>query len=310
MTIKQLQYIVALDTHRHFVRAAESCFVSQPTLTLQVKKLEEQVGLIIFDRSSQPLTPTPMGSKFIARARRILREIEQLKELVNHDRNLIEGTFKVGIIPSLSQYLLPLFLEVFTEAHPKAKLIIKELHSATIIKSLKNNTLHIGIMATPTKESQLREIPLYYEPFLVYAHPKSPLLQHQRIAANDLKAEGLWLLDSAHCFRNQTLNICQKAADLPKDKSISFENVSIGTLKKLIRNMYGYTLIPELAYDAHTDQELVRRFSEPEPAREISLVVHNSFTKERLLTSLQQAITQNVPQNFRKNHRFTTIEWR
>ena len=309
MTLQQLQYVVALDTHRHFVRAAESCHVSQPTLTLQVKKLEGEIGMLIFDRSTMPLTPTPMGEQFILRARQILREVDSLKALVNEDRHTLKGTFRIGIIPTVAPYLLPRFLKHFSDAFPEVNLEIKEIQSEQIIHRLHHNTLDIGILATPLSDRALREIPIYHEPFLIYAHENDPMLNKQEVRSEDIHHKGLWLLDQGHCFRNQVLNICQHQELVHSDR-IVFETGSIETLKNMIQSHSGYTLIPELAVRNPMDKPYVRRFVEPQPAREISLVVHQSFTKELLLTNLRKSIVERIPDDFRSNNRMSRIEWR
>lgn len=310
MTLQQLLYVVALDNHRHFVKAAESCFVAQPTLTLQVKKLEEEVGMIIFDRSSQPLKPTPMGEKFILKAREIIRGMESLKEMVNEEREQLEGTYVLGIIPTLAPYLLPRFLKNFCNDHPKVKFEIKEMQSIQIIQALKANQLHIGIMATPVDDSAIREIPLFYEPFLVYASEGHPLLKKKEITPADIVEHGLWLLNEGHCFRNQVLNICNKTNTIPAHPGVSFESGSIETIKNMVQSDMGYSLVPELSVTMKSEKDLVRRFQEPELTREISMVVHNSFTKEVLLDHLRQTIIENVPSSFKTNNRFVRIKWR
>ncbi|MBL3655197.1 hydrogen peroxide-inducible genes activator [Fulvivirga sediminis] len=310
MTLQQLQYIVALDTHRHFVKAADSCFVAQPTLTLQVKKLEEEIGINIFDRSTQPIAPTLMGERFIIKARQILREVAGLKEMVNQELNEVKGKFKIGIIPTIAPYLLPLFLKNFSDDHPDIYLEIKEIQSEEIIAGIQNNTLDIGIMATPLSESHVREIPLFYEPFLVYAHRDHLLLKKEAADPANIERKGLWLLDKGHCFRNQVLNICDEERHNNTETRISFESGSIETLKNMIQSHSGFTLIPELAVHPSYDNDFVKRFKEPQPAREVSLVVHNSFTKELLLSKLRKYILKGVPDGFKKNERFITVKWR
>lgn len=310
MTIQQLQYVVALDNHRHFVKAAESCFVAQPTLTLQVKKLETEIGVAIFDRSSQPIVPTSMGERFIVKARYILKEVESLKELVNQDRNELEGTYKIGVIPTLAPYLLPLFLKAFTEDFPKVYLEIREMQSEEIIKSLLHDKLDIGIMATPLEENYLREIVLFYEPFSIYAHQDHPISKKKELSGDAIREKGLWLLDKGHCFRNQVINLCDKDEQLTATKRISFESGAIETLKNMIQRFSGYTLIPELAINPQTDTPFIRPLPSPQPAREISLVVHRNFTKELLLNSLRKVINEAVPEHFKKNQRFYTVNWR
>jgi len=309
MTLQQLQYVVALDTHRHFVRAAESCFVAQPTLTLQVKKLESQISLVLFDRSSTPLKPTPMGTLFIAKARHILREIEELKTLVNQEKEQMEGQFRIGVIPTVAPYLLGLFINDFIQKHPDTQLTIQEMQSEDIIQSIKKDQLDIGIMATPVEERDIREIPLYYEPFMVYADPNHEILKKSKVTPKDLRPDDLWLLGQGHCFRNHTLNLCEIKQD-DTSKSLKMEAGSIETLKNLIQKVHGYTLIPELSYDIKREENHCIRFTDPQPVREISLVVHRTFTKEKLITELRKSIIRHTPKAYKKNHRFVTVEWR
>ena len=310
MTLQQLLYIVALDDHRHFVKAAESCFVAQPTLTLQVKKLEEEVGITLFDRTSQPLVPTPMGEQFILKAREILRGAESLKEMVNSEKEQLTGTYTLGIIPTLAPYLLPRFIKKFCDFHPGVKLEIKEMQSTQILKALKSNLLNIGIMATPVDDNSIREIPLFYEPFLVFASEGHFLLQKQEVEPGDIVEEGLWLLNEGHCFRNQVLNICNKTSELPSHPGLSFESGSIETIKNMVRSDMGYSLIPELSINNLMDKDLVRRFKEPQLTREISLVVHHSFTKEVLLDHMRKSIVDHIPDDFKRNNRVVRVKWR
>lgn len=309
MTIQQLQYVVALDTHRHFVKAAESCHVTQPTLTLQVKKLEKQISAVLFDRSCQPLEPTAIGELFILKARRILQEIDELKETVNGERDQTDGIFRVGIIPTLAPSLLPLFIADFINKHPQTRLVIEELQSESIIEALHNKQLDLALIVTPLNEPDLREVPLFYEPFLLYTDVNNSLLQRESISPEQLKPDGLWVLRQGHCFRNQTLNICEFDVS-EHHRNLIMEGGSIGTLKRLINEVTGYTLIPELAYDHENDSKQVIQFEEPKPVREVSIVVHKHFTKEKLITELKRTILEHTPDSFKKNERYMTVVWR
>ena len=309
MTLQQLQYVVALDTHRHFVKAAESCHVAQPTLTLQVKKLEEQMSTILFDRSKQPLEPTPLGEIFIIKARQILREIDELKEIVSSEKDQMNGEFKLGIIPTLAPSLLPLFIGDFLGKHQDTQLVVEELQSEEIIEKLEQKQLDLGILVTPLNEPDIREVPLFYEPFLIYADENQQLLKKDKVDVSDLRPEGLWLLRQGHCFRNQTLNICRfDVSENPRN--LVMEAGSIETLKKMILKVSGYTLIPELSFNKNNDMSNIIRFNDPQPVREVSIVVHKHFTKERLISELRRSIIAHTPQSFKKNTRFITVKWR
>ena len=181
MTIQQLEYIIALDTHRHFVRAAEKCFVTQPTLTIQVKKLEEEIGVEIFDRTKHPVEPTITGERIILKARSILREVKGLSEIIQGEKETLEGTFKLGIIPTMAPYLLPRFLKSFSESYPKTRLVIEELESDSIIDKLLKDELDIALMSTPLNETALREVKLFNEPFVVYADKNHTLRKKREV---------------------------------------------------------------------------------------------------------------------------------
>jgi len=310
VTLQQLRYLIALDTHRHFGQAAKSCFVAQPTLTLQVKKLEQELEVQLFDRSSNPIVPTALGSKVIYQARNILNEVESLRGLLKSETDAIEGEFVVGIIPTLSPYLVPLFISSFSEQFPQAKLRIRELQSEDIMTGLLRNSIDIGLLVTPLEEKQLREIVLFYEPFLIYASPEEDILQQSPLLPDHIQREDIWILEKGHCFRNQVLNICDGQSDQSVNPNFSFEAGSIETLKNLVRNNLGYTIVPEMSIDPKHDKSLVKRFAEPQPAREVSLVVNKNFARERLITELRKVILQVIPTSFKKNNRFVSVAWR
>lgn len=312
MTLTQMEYVVALDTYRHFVTASQKCFVTQPTLTMQLKKLEEEVGTLLFDRSKKPLEPTAIGTQFIAKAREILREVKQLEQIVSEERYTIEGTFTIGIIPTLAPYLLPLFLAQFIAENPKTKLIIEELESLEMIKRIKDESIDLGIIVTPLQEKQLREIALFNEPFLVYLPAEHSLLQQEHIQAKDLQAVAPLVLTEGHCFRNQSLNVCQqnRPENMLKDVGFSYQSGSIETLKQLVDQGLGYTLIPELSLNKTTAITRVKRFAEAEPSREVSLVCHKSFAKERLIEKLRSSILAHIPEQMKSNKNYVRVRWR
>jgi LysR family transcriptional regulator, hydrogen peroxide-inducible genes activator len=308
MTIQQLEYIVALDTYRHFVTAAAHCYVTQPTLSLQVKKLEDEISMLIFDRSKNPLVPTPQGELIIAKARSILHEVTQLSEMVTTERDSIIGKFKIGIIPTVSPYLVPKFYGNFISSYPKTQLDIDEMQSEDIITSLSQGKIDFGIMVTPVNESFLREIPLYNEPFLYYGGEDCPFKSKKYISPQDIQdRKGLWLLNSGHCFRNQVLDICNATRI---QKNITFKSGSIETLKIMVDNYGGYTLIPELAIHSQNESAQIIHFKSPKPIREVSIVVHKSFAKEGLIECLRKEILQVIPAAFEKNKKYLKVNWR
>lgn len=309
MTLVQMEYIIALDTHRHFVKASKSCFVTQPTLTMQVKKLENEIGTLLFDRSKKPLEPTQIGKQFIEKAREILREVIQMEGIVSEERFSIEGTFTIGIIPTLAPYLLPLFLPKFVQKNPKTKLIIQELESLEMIKRMKEETVDVGIIVTPLLEKAIREIPLFYEPFLAYLPEGHSLLNKDKITANELNDENALILSEGHCFRNQSLKICNQNL---KENTLGFEyqSGSIETLKRMVENGLGYTLVPELSVLKDENNPNIKRFQAMEPVREVSIACHKSFAKEHLIEILREAILDEIPKRFTKKEDYIRVRWR
>lgn len=306
MTLQQFEYIVALDIYRHYVTAAEKCFVTQPTITLQVQKLEEEIGIQLFDRSKTPLVPTDAGKLIIQKAKIILDEVNELKATVNHKRDDISGEFRIGIIPTVSPYIVPGFTGSFSVHYPDTRLNISEMQSEAIIEALNNNEIDLGILVTPLNESHLREIPLYNEPFVFYGSDNFGFKHKKHIQPKDIeKLEGLWLLNSGHCFRNQILNICHPSK---KKKQIQFQSGSIETLKKMVDNYGGYTLVPELAITG--ERSNVIHFKDPKPIREVSIVVKKTFIKEHLIDALRKEILHVIPKSFKKNERFVKVKWR
>lgn len=309
MTLQQLEYIVALDNHRHFVTAAEHCFVTQPTLTMQVQKLEEETGVKIFDRSRKPLVPTAAGEQIIRRARLILEEVSRLKAAVHHETESAEGAFRVGIIPTLAPYLLPLFLPSFIKANPQTHLRIQELQTEQIIARLTSGAIDIGILVTPLEEKKLREIPVFREPFLLYLPPGHSLLKEKEVRATDLDPKELLVLEEGHCFREQALAICRFPRN-SKTLGFDYESGSIETLKSLVDGGMGYTLVPELSVEHNTSAKRLRRFAGQQPVREVSIVVGTAFTRERLIELLHDSLQENLPPRFARMGRSKRVKWR
>ncbi len=305
MTLQQLRYIDSLDRHRHFGKAADACFVTQPTLTMQLRKLEEEMGVLLFDRSRQPITPTPAGAIILAKAREILHHTDQLYNYVKGEHTSLAGNFQVGVIPTLAPYLLPRFLPSFIEAHPETKLTIRELQTDRIIAQLRDGKIDIGILVTPLGERNIREIPLFNEPFIVYT--MAPFAEAP-ISSAELSQEGLLLLEEGHCFSAQTLELCQNRSDSGLS-NLDYRSGSIETLKSLVKGGLGYTLIPALA-ELPDDEPYLRHFAAPVPAREVSLVVHHSFVRERLLEALRDAIRHAVPDQYRHDSNYFKVRWR
>ncbi|MEO9953518.1 LysR substrate-binding domain-containing protein [Nonlabens sp.] len=307
MTLQQLEYVVALDTYRHFVTAADKCFVTQPTITIQVKKLEDEIGFSIFDKRKSPFQPTELGVMFIQKAKIILREVGDLKNMVTTELNNIDGEYRMGIIPTISPYLIPLISGSFSDKYPNAVLKIKEMQSDDIIAGLQKKEIDLGILVTPLNEPSIREIKMYNEPFVFYGQSDDMLNNKSSVTTQEIEnIENVWLLENGHCFRNQVLNICNNTNN---NKSIKFQSGSIEALKKMVDNYGGYTLVPEMAIHPK-DAGCSIHFEEPKPIREVSIVTHHSFSKDILIEGLRNEILEKIPSDFIQNKNFMKINWR
>jgi len=310
MTIVQLEYIVAVDTYRSFVAAAEKCFVTQPTLSMQVQKLEDTLGVKLFDRSKQPVTPTDIGVAIIAQARILLGESEKIKEIITDRQKELSGELRVGIIPTISPYILPKILRGFVEKYPQVKLIVWEQTTESIIQQLKLGTLDCGILSTPLHEANLTEIPVFYENFVAYTSKNSNLSKKKSINPEDIDMEEIWVLNEGHCMREQVLNICQRRKSTQGFKHFEYNTGSVETLKRMVDQNNGATILPELALADLTDKQLdrVRYFKSPEPAREVSIVIQRNFLKRRMIDALKAEILEFVPKRMRSKKKKDVME--
>ncbi|WP_207424560.1 hydrogen peroxide-inducible genes activator [Desertivirga brevis] len=299
MTLVQLEYIVAVDTYRSFVTAAEKCFVTQPTLSMQIQKLEENLGVKLFDRSKQPVIPTDIGQHVIEQARLILAESAKLQELIAAHKNELAGELKIGVIPTIAPYLLPKVIMNFTSKYPKVQLSIWEYTTEQIIQNLKIGLLDCGVLSTPLEDKSLQEIPLFYEDFVIYSSDNSSVANKQNISVDDINIEETWLLNEGHCMRNQVLNICKKKTAVNGIRSFEYNTGSVETLKRMVDLNAGITILPELSLSDFSSEQMkkVRRFDKPVPAREISLVTHRNFLKRGLINSLKKEILEITPQD-------------
>ena len=297
MNLQQLEYILAVDKHRHFARAAESSFVTQPTLSMMIQKLEDELGIKIFDRSRQPVVPTAEGEEILAMARRILSEVSLMKEYTAELKGEVSGTLHLGIIPTLAPYLLPLFIKPLAEKHPQLTLYIKEMVTDEIINKLHSGELDMGILATPLHEAGLEEHPLFYEEFLAYASRNEKLRKKKYLAPQQIDPSQLWLLEEGHCLRNQVLNLCElKKKEIPA-QNLHYEAGSIETLINLVDKYEGITIIPKLAAQelSATQQKNLIPFTEPRPSREVSLVIREGYPRKKVLESVREEIDKAVP---------------
>jgi LysR family hydrogen peroxide-inducible transcriptional activator len=301
MTFQQLKYIIAIDTHRHFIDAAADCYVTQATLSMMVKKLEDELKVVLFDRSKQPVVPTQIGIKIIEQARIAVAEAEKLYDIIESSKGEIRGDLRLGIIPTVAPYILPLFLQQFLDKYPNVRLHISEITTSEIIQKLQRSEIDAGILATPLNETMLREQPLFYEEFLVYSSSNERLLKKKFILAEDIDINKLWLLEEGHCLRSQVMNLCALKKQEKEVHQLDFAAGSIETLMKIVEINQGMTIIPELALANMTakQKKYVRYFKKPAPVREIGLVTYRHFIKDTLIQALVGTIQAAIPESMK-----------
>ena len=302
MTLVQLKYIVAVDTYRHFATAAEKCFVTQPTLSMQIHKLEQELDLIIFDRSKQSVVTTPVGAKIVDHARIILKESTQIPEIVKQNKNIYSGSFRVGIIPTVAPYLVPRFLRNFTQKYPEIHLVFEEAITSDILTKISQDQLDAGIIATAPEPGNIKEIILYNEPFVGYISKNHPLANKKKISINDLESDEMWLLNEGHCLRDQVLNICKKVMVNTAKKQVQFESGNLETLKKLVEQNFGMTLLPYMASQEINEQDgaVTRSFIHPEPQRVIRLIHGRLYLKKPIIDIFVNEILDTIPTELKK----------
>ena len=295
MTLQQLEYVLALDKTRHFVRAAESCGVTQPTLSAMIQKLEDEMDCKIFDRSRQPIEPTEIGKQIISQAQVIIYQVNQLKESIQSEKKSLSGSLNLAIIPTIAPYLLPHFISLFKRMYPDIQLKVSELHTDTIVEKLRIAEIDMAILSTPLEDTRILEVPLYYEKFVAYISPVEPIYERTELSANDMPLDRLWVLEEGHCLRNQVFNFCHEK---PNHNSI-YEAGSIDTLVKIVDMNGGYTIIPELHIELLSEKQKLnlREIVRPEATREISVVIRNDFVREGILNAVAECIKRIIPAN-------------
>jgi LysR family transcriptional regulator, hydrogen peroxide-inducible genes activator len=293
MTIQQLEYVLALDKTRHFVRAAELCGVTQPTLSAMVQKLEDEMDCKIFDRSRQPIEPTEIGRQIIKQAQVIIYQVNQLKESVRNEKDTLSGVLNLAIIPTIAPYLLPQFIASFKNLYPDITLKVSEMHTATIIEKLRIAEIDMAILSTPLDDPKILEVPLYYEKFIAYISPSEPIYDRTELSASDMPMDRLWVLEEGHCLRNQVFNFCHEK---PHHNS-TYEAGSIDTLVKIVDINGGYTVIPELHIELLSEKQKLnlREIVKPEATREISIVIRHDFVREGMLNAVAECVKQIIP---------------
>jgi LysR family hydrogen peroxide-inducible transcriptional activator len=305
MNIQQLEYIVAVEEHQSFNKAAAAKYVSQPALSMMIQKLEEELKVKIFDRSRQPVLPTEIGKMVLGQARVVLAEIARLQEVTRQQREAIDGKLNLGIIPTLAPYLLPLFLSSFLKKYPGVHLNISEHTTETTIERLRKRQLDAGLLVTPLNHSFLIEIPLFYESFYVYSHEEQA---KSYLLPEDINLSELWLLEEGHCLRSQILNLCELRKKY--NSQLEFEAGSIDTLIKMVDHQSGMTIVPELATltMSAAQKKRLRPFAPPVPVREVSLVTHRDFMKKKLVEALKAEVLGSLPEEVREKGEVNRVE--
>lgn len=307
MTIQQLRYIIALDEHRHFARAAEECQVTQPGLTIQLKNLEKEIGIKIFDRTKVPLKPTLAGAEIIERAKKLLREADAIRDYVVHKKNDLTGEITIGVISTLSPYLMPVFIKKINEVVPNVKFMIVEAGTVPLMHYLETGAIDVALMATPTTNTSLKEFPVFQEPFVACLPENHPMSDAAFYEMNDADKPELLLLQNEYCFNAQLLDICNLNEPGLQSGNIKYEINSIETLKNLVRAGMGFAILPQLATQ-HNDG-IYRPFKDVVPIREISLVVTDTFSRKLLLEKISETLWDCLPRSLKESRQYKRIRW-
>ena len=296
MTLTELKYIVAVARHKHFGHAAEACFVAQPTLSVAIKKLEDELGVVIFERGGSEISMTPLGAQIVMQAERVLEQTAAIKEIAKQNKDPLVGPFRLGIIYTIAPYLLPSLVRNMIGQVPQMPLILQENFTVKLLDMVRQGELDAAIMALPFSEQGLLVQPLYDEPFVVAMPKHHPWAGKRRIASADLKSETMLLLGSGHCFRDQVLEVCPEMARFSNGSdgiSRTFEGSSLETIRHMVASGIGITVLPQASVpDLHAQDGMLRYvpFAEPAPERRVVLAWRKSFTRSPAIEAIRQAV--------------------
>lgn len=310
MTLTQLSYIVAVNKYRHFATAAQKIYITQPTLSMQIQKLEDELGVLIFDRSKTPVIPTAIGEQIIEQAKTILSGSQHIRDMVAAQGDELSGTFKIGIIPTIAPYLVPLFLKPFMQKYPKVELVFEEALTNEILEGLHEDHFDVGIIATPTDQNNF-EIELFLEPFVAYLSVHNEYVTKERLSVEDLYSKNLWLLNEGHCFRDQALKLCKQDNKKLQKGQVTFESGNLETLKRLVEQDFGLTLMPYLAmqdHDTSCANGVIKEFVEPIPKRKIRMVYSREYLKQNIIKAFAEVIKDSIPEELKTRKKELIVE--
>ena len=294
MTLTELRYIVAVARERHFGRAAEGCFVSQPTLSVAIKKLEEELDVKLFERGASEVSVTPLGEAIVRQAQSVLEQAAAIKEIAKRGKDPLNGALRLGIIYTIGPYLLPELVKNAIEMTPQMPLMLQENFTVKLLDMLRTGELDCAIMAEPFPDTGLAIAPLYDEPFVIAVPKNHPLAQRQRVSADELKQETMLLLGTGHCFRDHVLEVCPEFARFSSDAEgirKSFEGSSLETIKHMVASGMGVTVVPQLSVPRDPQPHVVYvPFEEPVPTRRVVLAWRRSFTRYEAIAALRNAV--------------------
>jgi LysR family hydrogen peroxide-inducible transcriptional activator len=293
MNLRDLRYLVAVAEQKHFGRAAEACFVSQPTLSTQIRKLEDELGVTLIERTHRQVMLTPVGERIVAQAQRVLREVNQMVHIAEEHKDPYGGDFRLGIIPTVAPYLLPKILGPIKKAFPKLRIQLTEAQTAVITRMLREGDLDAVILALPVDEDNLKQVKLYTEPFFFAASRSHPKAKQTSVRLADLDHEQVLLLEDGHCLRDQALAICSSHNAV---ENTNFRATSIETLRQMVAANVGITLMPELAITARGGQVRYLPFKDDDPHRDIGLCWRASSTRRDLLAEFAQLLKATMKQ--------------
>lgn len=299
MTIQQLEYIIAVDNYRHFAKAAEACYVTQPTLSMMIQKLEDELDVKIFDRMMQPVVPTEIGRKIIKQAHISINQFNLIKELVDNEKDILTGDFKLGIIPTIAAYLVPELLRLVSRSETDINLLMQEIPTSVMVESILNGKIDGGLAATPLKNPLLLEIPVYYEKFYAYISPEDDASGDEEIDLSNVDIQKIWLLDNVHCLRGQVESLCKRKKENGRRRTINYESGSLDTLINIVDYNGGLTIIPEMTAMSLPEekQNNLRKIKGDVSVREISLVVSCNFVRQKMAGAITELIKKSVPKS-------------